>query len=365
MKNIYVYIVLLFCFLNACQYSDISEQLSPMNDTTKLWPAYDTENNLYGYINRNGEMKIKGQFLSASTFSCGLAKVQLLDHSFGYIDKRGNLLANGFISCGQHHENLAVATTDNIFGYINQKGTWSIVLSYKTTQYTASNFSSDKIALLSPLDTSAFLFIDKTGEPILSLNKNVVDFVDNFHESFTRFRKNSHYGFINRKGEVSIKPKYIFADNFHYGFAVVKTNEYYTFINKEGEEINAVLDNAKRFSDNHLAPICKNKKWGYIDTLGHVKIDFLYDNAYPFSEQTAVVMQNQKYGIIDENGSIIIPFEYDGMQNYFHNDMILAYKIANDIIHFYYLNTDNVPIYEWEEKYNSAITKNTCNSTHF
>ena len=61
MKYIYLYIILL-SFLTSCQYTDISNQFSPTNDTTKLWPAYDTENNLYGYIDQKGEFKIKGQY---------------------------------------------------------------------------------------------------------------------------------------------------------------------------------------------------------------------------------------------------------------------------------------------------------------
>lgn len=360
MKYIYLYIILL-PFLISCQYTDISNQLSPTNDTTKLWPAYDTENNLYGYIDHKGEIKIKGQYMSASVFSCGLARVQLLNNSYGYIDKQGNLIAQGFTSAEQHFENLALVTTETEFGYINQKGAWNIILPYNTTQYTASSFSSDKIALLSPFDTSAFLFIDKTGKKVLSLNKNVADFADNFHESLARFRKNSHYGFIDLKGNIVINPQYTFADNFHYGFATVKIKDNYTFINKKGQEMNASFDNAKRFSDNHLAPICKNKKWGFMDTLGHTKIDFLYDNAYPFSEQLAVVMQNQKYGVINEHGIVVIPFEYNGIQTYFHNNMILAYKIKNDTIHFYYLDSANVPIYEWTQKYNTTTIKNTYN----
>jgi hypothetical protein len=352
MKYFYLYIVLL-SFLISCQYTDISNQLSPINDTTKLWPAYDTENNLYGYIDHKGEIKIKGQYLSAATFSCGLARVQLLNNSYGYIDKQGNLIAQGFTSAEQHFENLALVTTETEFGYINQRGAWNIILPYNTIQYSASNFSPEKIALLSPFDTSSFVYINKTGKTILNVSKKQANFVDNFSESFARFRKGSYYGFINTKGEVVIQPIYSYADNFSYGFAIIKTNDFTTFINKKGEKLNCHFDNAKSFS-NGLAPVCKESKWGYIDTLGHTKIQFLFDNAFHFYEGVAVARKNQKYGVINQNGEIIIPFEYDGIQNKFHNGMILAYKRTNStFFNFYYINSKNIPIYQWEQKQNS------------
>ena len=351
MKYIYLYIILL-SFLTSCQYTDISNQFSPTNDTTKLWPAYDTENNLYGYIDQKGEFKIKGQYMSAATFSCGLARVQLIDNSYGYIDKQGNLLVKGFTSAEQHFENLALVTTENEFGYINQRGAWNIILPYNTIQYSASNFSPEKIALLSPFDTSSFIYIDKTGKTILNVAKNQANFVDNFSESLARFRKGSYYGFINTKGEIVIPPKYSYADNFSHGFAIIKTNDFITFINKKGEKLKCIFDNVKAFS-NGLAPVCKGKKWGYIDTLGYTKIQFLFDNAFPFYEGVAVVRKNQKYGIINQNGEIIIPFEYDGIQNKFHNGMILAYKRINSTFNFYYINSKNIPIYQWEQKQNS------------
>lgn len=338
--------------LHACRYSDISEQLSPTNDTTKLWPAYDNESHLFGYIDANGEMKIEGQFLSASTFSCGAARVQLPDHSYGYINKQGLLLTSGLLTAEQHYENLAAATTASQVGYINQQGHWCIIVANNTTTFSPSSFSSDKTALLTPFAKGDFLFIDKTGKTILSLSKEKADFADNFKESLSRFRKNSLYGYIDISGEVVIPAQYQFADDFHNGFAMVKTADYATFINKRGELVDATFDNAKAFSEEMLAPVCKNQKWGYADTLGNIRINFSYDYAYPFCEHLAVVSQNKKFGAIDKNGTIIIPIAYDGIQGSFHNGMILTYTVSGDSAIFSYLNTDNTNVYQWKQKRN-------------
>lgn len=360
----YFFLLSAIFVLHACRYSDISELLSPMNDTTKLWPAYDTENHLFGYIDANGEMKIEGQFLSASTFSCGTARVQLPDQSYGYIDKQGLLLTSGLLTAEQHYENLAAATTATQVGYINQQGRWCIVLANNTTTFSPSNFSPDKTALLTPISKGDFLFIDKTGKTILALSKEKADFADNFKESLARFRKNSLYGYINVSGEVAIPAKYQFADDFHHGFAMVKTDDYATFINKRGELIGATFDNAKAFSNEMLAPVCKNQKWGYADTLGNVRINFSYDYAYPFYEHLAVVSQNKKFGAIDKNGTIIIPIAYDGIQGCFHNGLILTYTVSSDSAIFSYLNTDNTIVYQWKQKRNS-VSSAIAPSSHF
>lgn len=64
-----------------------------------------------------------------------------------------------------------------------------------------------------------------------------------------------------------------------------------------------------------------NGKGGYILPDGKVAQQFIYDEAYPFSNGLAKVGQRKhgkmKYGLIDKAGNIVSPMEYDVMQDGF------------------------------------------------
>ena len=75
--------------------------------------------------------------------------------------------------------------------------------------------------------------------------------------------------------------------------------------------------------------MCKNDKWGFIDSTNTIKIDFEYDYTTAFNSYGyAPVMKGDKWGIIDTNNNVIIPFEYeivpgDGMPFKFFNSELL------------------------------------------
>jgi hypothetical protein len=58
-------------------------------------------------------------------------------------------------------------------------------------------------------------------------------------------------------------------------------------------------------------PIEKNGKVGFIDIWANLTIDFMYEDAYPFSDYYAPVKLNGKWGLIDTENNILIPFVYE------------------------------------------------------
>lgn len=67
-------------------------------------------------------------------------------------------------------------------------------------------------------------------------------------------------------------------------------------------------DLGKHFSEG-LWPVCRDKKWGYLDAGFNVAIEFQFDEANPFSEGLAAVKKG-KWGYIDKTGKQIIPLKY-------------------------------------------------------
>ena len=54
-----------------------------------------------------------------------------------------------------------------------------------------------------------------------------------------------------------------------------------------------------------------NRRWGFKDGFGEVKIKPQYLRAYAFSDSYARVKMEEKFGYIDEYGSLVIPYIYD------------------------------------------------------
>jgi hypothetical protein len=59
-------------------------------------------------------------------------------------------------------------------------------------------------------------------------------------------------------------------------------------------------------------------KWGYVDKEKNVVIDFIFEDAFPFSEGLAVVEMDRKKGYINRDGEVIIDYQFDSA-TYFKN----------------------------------------------
>ncbi|MCA6381249.1 MAG: WG repeat-containing protein [Cytophagales bacterium] len=74
--------------------------------------------------------------------------------------------------------------------------------------------------------------------------------------------------------------------------------------------IPCIYDDVMNFCGGY-AMVLKDRKWGFIDPLGNLVVDFLYDKVcYGFSEGLAAVAVDGKVGFIDTNGNTAIPFKY-------------------------------------------------------
>lgn len=65
-----------------------------------------------------------------------------------------------------------------------------------------------------------------------------------------------------------------------------------------------------------LAPINKDDKWGYINILGELVIDYRFETAQCFSEGLALVSMDFKYGFIDKHGEFVIKPEFQFAQSF-------------------------------------------------
>lgn len=152
-------------------------------------------------------------------------------------------------------------------------------------------------------------------------------------------QKNSKYGFINEKGQEVIKPEFERVSEFNEGLAwavIEREGKWFSgFINENGEWViepvfsgyGWPLNKTSLFSGG-LAPIqADNKKMMYINKKGEPVTDPIYDKAYIFSENRALVLIDGLYGYIDEQGTQVINCEY-GVDRAFEERSSFSHGLA-------------------------------------
>ena len=115
-----------------------------------------------------------------------------------------------------------------------------------------------------------------------------------------------------------------------------------------------------RLGDEDIVPACKDGKWGYISNENQIIIPFIYDDAYKFKENTAIIKLDGKSGLIDKTGRIILPPQYELIDNklddiirVWENGKIFEMKIdsSGKIIEYY----DDSPFFNTEYLKNDSL----------
>lgn len=152
-------------------------------------------------------------------------------------------------------------------------------------------------------------FMNHHGDVVIPSNFQEVR---DFNDSLAAYRHNYLWGYINQAGTEIIKPKYMQAHSFSNQLARVVTTDGRTlYIDPFGKSaFDLHCSKAGNFSNNR-APIWKNNKVGYINSLGKVVINPKYDDGNEFYLGTAIVKIKDKFGLIDPYGKFLLKPEYD------------------------------------------------------
>ncbi|MCK9280653.1 MAG: WG repeat-containing protein [Melioribacteraceae bacterium] len=161
--------------------------------------------------------------------------------------------------------------------------------------------------------------------------------IGSFYDGMAAIDKDNGFGFINKKGEIVIEPKYLAYSEFSEGLSFV-FNPPKTFLINKNEEVIAEFDEAI-FADEFRDGIVKvglldesiecftegmmNNKGGYIvDCRYKRKImspkDLIDDNDL-YSCGLMRMCDNGKFGFLDGEGNIKIPFKYDKVSRFIND----------------------------------------------
>lgn len=225
------------------------------------------EGELYGFIDKTGEIVIETKFSKASVFTKnGLAAVVYEDDNdekhLGYIDVNGDYVigpTTKWSSFGVFSDNNLACVCESetgLWGYINSDGEYVLEPQYSYAQ----TFSKEGLAMVTLNDKN--IVIDETGACILELPENTAIFsYDLFSESgLLPAVCKGRYGYIDRTGKWVIEPIYMAARSFSKdGFAIVEKS------------------------------VMKNDTWvwhwGIIDETGAFVVEPQYDHLTDFDEE--------------------------------------------------------------------------------
>jgi hypothetical protein len=143
-----------------------------------------------------------------------------------------------------------------------------------------------------------------------------------YSEGLSRIKMNDHYGFVDTKGNIVIKPDFNNAQSFSEGLVAVEYGA--KFVNSVAKSDKELKEYAKRTWKNLPEETRKKSdwkkwklehgywddgKWGYIDKTGKFFIEPQFKLAKPFSNGLAAIQllgKSFKIGYIDKTGKVVI-----------------------------------------------------------
>ncbi len=166
----------------------------------------------------------------------------------------------------------------------------------------ATNFVDGRATV--KIDEDKWQYINSSSYQFIS--KQAFTKTNEFSEGFALFYEDGGYGFINKRGDIVIKPKYLNAGNFKSGRACVQT---------------------KRIGINKIDYL-----YGYIDTNENFVVKPKFKHCTSYEREIAFARKNKNYAVINKKGKNITAYKYHDID----------FDAVNNI--FRVLNKNNKPV---------------------
>jgi hypothetical protein len=197
--------------------------------------SMDSLNQKWGFVDKNGTVKISPQYSTVRNFSDGKCAVANAAGEWGYIDATGKQIINyQYTNAGDFESGKAIVSSGRSWGVIDETGKYAINPTFQEMR----NDNADQYLV----------------------------------------KQNNKWGWCNQNGKMVIEPQFSdvepFGDN---DLAPVKQGDKWGYINKSGKMIiDPQFDSALPFNGN-IAWAMIGGKGGFIDNKGKYVIQPLYD----------------------------------------------------------------------------------------
>jgi len=182
----------------------------------------------WGFIDKNGHVKINPQFDQVSRFSESKCAVANEERKWGYIDDNGKISINYQFNNAQDFSNgRAVVSSDYKFGVIGKDGRYIINPQFKFMMNDGEWFLIDQNDKCGWCDANGKIIINPQFE-------NVCLFLNN---KLAPVQSGDQWGYIDKEGKMFINPQFKAAKSFNGNLALVYSSDKIGFINEEGKYI--------------------------------------------------------------------------------------------------------------------------------
>jgi len=286
----------------------------------------------WGYLDEKGEEVISCQYLSVSPFSQGRASVGFLKGQ-GVINQHGNWTIEPFKYKGANldldriHDDLYIFSTE---AHHYEPAKYGLVNSEGREIYVSLNRLVDNGHTVWEVnDQGKYGLISYQGKRILATK---YDTISALQEGVVyTFEKDGHYGIMNRDGEILVDLDNNFQKLYPMSekFLGVRMEDKYGFVDTLGRlRIANRYDSVTHFESN-MAAIKLLGRWGYINRSETLVVQPHFEKAYPFIEGLAVVRRDGKYGLVNKMGDVVVSTEYSKIYPAQHNRFVVE-KVKSD-----------------------------------
>ncbi|MCX6291090.1 MAG: WG repeat-containing protein [Bacteroidetes bacterium] len=265
--------------------------------------AIVTINDKSGLIGRNGEELILFMYDNLSDPADGFYVAASNEKSV-YVTKTGKKLNElAFDFAGDFKDGYAIAGTDGKSGLLNHTGNFCVEQQYDELLFLSNG-------LLKAKQNNHWGIINSKGETVTPF---IYDAIGDFSNNRVLAVKNKKCGFIDEHGKTIIPVTYPFHESlistavFKNGYVVLKQKLKSVVLDSTGTKISFPGIEDIGLPSENLIPVKKNKKWGYADMNGRIKIPCTFEYAGAFDNNVAKIKLKKKTGIINRTGAKVIP----------------------------------------------------------
>lgn len=289
----------------------------------------------WGFIDKEGKIKINAQFSDIGSFVNGLCPVSNNFGKWGYINQEGKLIVNYQFDFAESFLNgSAVVKSGDKAGLINEDGKFIINPQFSEMQTDGDLFLINQ--------DGKYGWTDKEGKIVINPQFSRAFPFNN--EKLAAVQSGENFGFINKEGKIIINPQFNMALPFNGKLALVVSSNKIGFIDHEGKYvINPQFDDVSSDLVNYLQ--------NGATTYNSVKTDFFNIDAI-----IARVNIAAPEGLSFNSSMTEVLTKFKKSQEDFgkydeYNTMISSEKITNDAILYFYISGNPWVIDEYNDNY--------------
>ncbi|CAL2079125.1 conserved protein of unknown function [Tenacibaculum sp. 190524A02b] len=287
----------------------------PHNKKTKNYPNGlfpIKEYGKWGFINSKGNNVITCQFDEVGEFSEGLAGV-LIDSTWGFIDITGKIVIEPkFYSTAKFSDglcNVKIKTDSNLQNaFIRKDGS----IAFKSEHKNISSFANGRATLKI---NNEVCVIDTLGKTVFNTHYPYGGGAP-LQDGIVHVWSGDSTKYFDRGGNLLLHLDGMGHDSFNQGIAKIRKDNKTVYINKKGE---VVIRPEKpdltyfEFSDGLAQATISgsNHKSGFINKKGKIVIPIVYSEINNFKEGLAAFRDSIYYGFINKRGETVIEPQFE------------------------------------------------------